>query len=154
METGSIGFALLLTLLAGLATGIGSAIAFFAKHTDKKFLSFALGFSAGVMIYVSFMELLFTSYTEIQVLMEGRTGQFIAITAFFGGMAIAAIIDKLVPSVENPHEMRSVEMMRSHSKKAERERNLARTGIITALALAVHNFMCTYTSNGAMVPSE
>ena len=140
METGSIGFALLLTLLAGLATGIGSAIAFFAKHTDKKFLSFALGFSAGVMIYVSFMELLFTSYTEIQVLMEGRTGQFIAITAFFGGMDIAAIIDKLVPSVENPHEMRSVEMMRSHSKKAERERNLARTGIITALALAVHNF--------------
>lgn len=140
METGRIGFALLLTLLAGLATGIGSAIAFFAKRTDRKFLSFALGFSAGVMIYVSFMELLFTAYTEIQVLVEGRTGQFIAIAAFFGGMAIAAIIDKLVPSVENPHEARSVEMMRSHSKKAEKERQLARTGIITALALAIHNF--------------
>lgn len=140
MELGSVGFALMLTLFAGLATGIGSAIAFFAKRTDKKFLSFALGFSAGVMVYVSFMELLFSARTQIQVLVEGRVGDFITAGAFFGGMAIAAIIDKMVPSVENPHEVRSVEQMRSHSQKAEKERKLARTGIITALALAIHNF--------------
>ncbi len=140
MEDGSVGFAFLLTLFAGLATGIGSAIAFFAKHTDKKFLSFALGFSAGVMIYVSFMELLFNARTEIQTLVDGKAGDFITAGAFFGGMAIAAIIDKLVPSIENPHEVRTVEQMRSHSRKAEQERKLARTGIITALALAIHNF--------------
>jgi ZIP family zinc transporter len=48
-----------LTLFAGLATGIGSALAFFAKRTNTKFLSLALGFSAGVMIYVSFVEIFF-----------------------------------------------------------------------------------------------
>ena len=53
----SIAFPLLLTLLAGLATGIGSAIAFFAHRTNVRFLSFSLGLSAGVMIYVSFVEL-------------------------------------------------------------------------------------------------
>ncbi len=140
MEIGSVGFALILTLFAGLATGIGSAIAFLAKRTEKKFLSFALGFSAGVMIYVSFMELLFNAHIDIQHQVAGRGGQFIAAAAFFGGMAIAAIIDKLVPSVENPHEVRGVEQMHSHSKKAEHERKLARTGVITALALAIHNF--------------
>ena len=51
----SIAFPLLLTLLAGLATGIGSAIAFFAHRTNVRFLSFSLGLSAGVMIYVSFV---------------------------------------------------------------------------------------------------
>ena len=49
--------AMLLTLLAGLATGIGGAIAFFAKRTNTKFLSVALGFSAGVMVYISFVEI-------------------------------------------------------------------------------------------------
>ena len=50
--------AFLLTTLAGLSTGIGSCIAFVAKHTNKKFLSVSLGFSAGVMIYVSLVEIL------------------------------------------------------------------------------------------------
>ena len=59
----SIAFPLLLTLLAGLATGIGSAIAFFAHRTNVRFLSFSLGLSAGVMIYVSFVELFAESQT-------------------------------------------------------------------------------------------
>ncbi|HBK41477.1 MAG TPA: zinc transporter ZupT, partial [Porphyromonadaceae bacterium] len=50
--------AFLLTLFAGLSTGIGSLIALIAKRTNTNFLSFALGLSAGVMIYVSFMEML------------------------------------------------------------------------------------------------
>ena len=57
METNVVVFAFGLTLFAGLATGIGSAIAFFAKRTNTKFLSVALGFSAGVMIYVSLVEI-------------------------------------------------------------------------------------------------
>ena len=52
-------FAFGLTLFAGLSTGIGSTIAFFAKQTNTKFLSWSLGFSAGVMIYVSFVEIFF-----------------------------------------------------------------------------------------------
>ena len=46
-----------LTLFAGLSSGIGSALAFFSKRTNTKFLSIALGFSAGVMLYVSFVEI-------------------------------------------------------------------------------------------------
>jgi len=58
MEINSILLAFLLTMIAGLSTGVGSLIAFFAKRTNTKFLSAALGFSAGVMIYISFMELM------------------------------------------------------------------------------------------------
>lgn len=59
--------AFLLTLFAGLSTGIGSAIAFFAKRTNTLFLSLSLGFSAGMMIYVSFMEFLFSSVQTLVV---------------------------------------------------------------------------------------
>lgn len=145
-------FALLLTLLAGLATGVGSCIAFFAKHTNKKFLSFALGFSAGVMLYVSFMELMFDAKINLCEMKGNHIGQLITAAAFFGGIAIAAIIDKLVPSIENPHEMRSIEDMSTidPSIKKEvnehiaahdgREQRLKRMGVITALAIAIHNF--------------
>lgn len=145
-------FALLLTLLAGLATGVGSCIAFFAKHTNKKFLSFALGFSAGVMLYVSFMELMFDAKINLCEMKGIHIGQLITAAAFFGGIAIAAIIDKLVPSIENPHEMRSIEDMSTidPSIKKEvnehiaahdgREQRLKRMGVITALAIAIHNF--------------
>ena len=57
--------AFLLTTLAGLSTGIGSCIAFVAKHTNKKFLSVSLGFSAGVMIYVSLVEILAKAKTSL-----------------------------------------------------------------------------------------
>ena len=57
MSSSTVLFAFGLTLFAGLATGIGSALAFFAKRTNTRFLSGALGFSAGVMIYVSLIEL-------------------------------------------------------------------------------------------------
>jgi ZIP family zinc transporter len=59
MDTNTVLFAFGLTLFAGLATGIGSALAFFARTTNTKFLSVALGFSAGVMLYVSFVEIFF-----------------------------------------------------------------------------------------------
>ncbi|HNV52799.1 MAG TPA: zinc transporter ZupT, partial [Tenuifilaceae bacterium] len=62
-----------LTLFAGLSTGIGSAIAFFTKHTNTKFLSVALGFSAGVMIYVSFVEI-FQKAKESLIIPLGKMG--------------------------------------------------------------------------------
>lgn len=129
--------ALLLSLFAGAATGIGSAIAFFAKKTNTKFLSFALGLSAGVMIYVSFMELLFQARTELAAIEGVRMGNTITVVSFFVGMGMAALIDKLVPSFENPHEPRSVEEM---SQPVDKSRKLARMGIITALAVGIHNF--------------
>lgn len=133
MET--VLFAFLLTLLAGLSTGIGSALAFFTKHTNRKFLSSALGFSAGVMIYVSFVDLLPLGLDSI----VSPYSQWIGVGSFFGGILVAALIDALVPSFENPHEVRSIEDI-SDSKQAKQFRKLHRVGIFTAIALAIHNF--------------
>ena len=91
-----------LTMLAGLSTGIGSCIAFVARHTNKRFLSVSLGFSAGVMIYVSFIEI-FSQAQQALVSQLGQTvGSWATAAAFFGGMLAIAVIDRLIPSQENP----------------------------------------------------
>ena len=82
MYTQTVLFAFLLTLMAGLSTGIGSAMAFFTKRTNTRFLSIALGFSAGVMIYVSFTEIMGKA-TEALVSHCGETtGTWTSVGAF------------------------------------------------------------------------
>ena len=133
--------AFLLTLFAGLSTGIGSAIAFFAKRTNTSFLSLSLGFSAGVMIYVSFMEL-FSSSVQTLIGVYGKTdGTHYATLSFFGGIALILLIDKLIPLYKNPHEMHWVEEMNQEDKPHPTIKpKLLRVGLVTALILAVHNF--------------
>lgn len=136
---------LLLSTLAGLATGIGSVLAFFSKRSDKRFLAVSLGFSGGVMVYISLVELLASAHHELGNLYGSRLGSFWATYAFFGGMGIAALIDKLIPTNENPHEFQKIEEMDG----PEHRDRLARSGILFALALAIHNFpegMATFTS--------
>ncbi len=137
-EFNNILFAFLLTLFAGLATGIGSALAFFTKTTNTKFLSVALGFSAGVMIYVSMVEifnkakiLLIENHSEV-------TGTWITVVSFFAGIAFIGVIDRLIPSAENPHEIKRVEEIKGH--KEAKNKKLYRMGLFTALAIAIHNF--------------
>lgn len=132
----SILLAFALTLIAGLSTGIGSAIAFLTKRTNKKFLSLSLGFSAGVMIYVSFVELFPTAKDSIGEVHGEKVADLITAIAFFCGMGLIAIIDKLIPSYENPHEVKSIESMdhQPHDQK------LMRMGIFSALAIGIHNF--------------
>jgi ZIP family zinc transporter len=129
-------FALSLTVMAGLATGIGSAIAIFAKRTNTRFLAVSLGFSAGVMIYVSFVEILKKAQLSLVDEFGLRVGSWLAILAFFGGIAFIALVDQLVPSAENPHEMRGPEDMEDRSKAAP----LHRMGVFMALAIGIHNF--------------
>lgn len=136
---------LLLTLGAGLATGIGSAIAFFARHTNKRLLAFSLGLSGGVMIYVSFVELLGQADTTLGEAWGERMGSAISVAAFFGGILLIGIIDRLVPSFENPHEARQVEDMDKHPQNP----HLMRMGVMTALAITIHNFpegIATFTT--------
>lgn len=128
-----------LTLFAGLATGIGSALAFFAKRTNTRFLSLALGFSAGVMLYVSFIEIFFKAKDALVAALGKITGTWITVASFFCGILLIGIIDKLVPSFENPHEIRNVEEMKKH-RADDREQKLLRMGMFTALAIAIHNF--------------
>ncbi len=129
-------FAFLLTLFAGLATGIGSLIAFFAKTTNTKFLSVSLGFSAGVMIYVSMVEIFFKAQSALIAEHGERWGSWLTVIAFFGGMLLIAIIDKLIPKAENPHELKTMEDIES----APAKENLMRMGVFTAIAIAIHNF--------------
>lgn len=137
-------FAFGLTLFAGLSTGIGSAIAFYAKKTNKKFLSGALGFSAGVMIYVSMVEIFVKARDSLSLALGPKQGYLVTTLAFFGGIAVIAIIDKFVPSFENPHELRDVDDMEDMTEKNE----LLRMGMFSALAIAIHNFpegLATFT---------
>lgn len=141
-----VALAFLLTLIAGLSTGIGSCIAFFAKKTNTKFLSVSLGFSAGVMIYVSMIELFTSGQASLSAAYGEKTGLLCTIIAFFGGMLLIGIIDFLIPSAENPHETKSVEEMNSTPAK----NGLMRTGLFTALAIAIHNFpegLATFVSS-------
>jgi len=132
----SVSTAFLLTALAGLSTGIGSALAVFTRKTSKVFLSFALGFSAGVMIYVSFAELLVEAVRLIGQARGATCGEWMGAGAFFGGFAAALIIDWMVPSYENPHEVRTIESM----EKPDARPRLMRLGVFTALAIGIHNF--------------
>ena len=126
--------AFLLTLFAGLSTGIGSLIALIAKRTNTNFLSFALGLSAGVMIYVSFMEMLPNALEMLSEPFGEKTANLYMLLALFGGIAFIALIDFLVPESSNPHEMHGVEEMRKNKLR------LKQTGIITALTIGIHNF--------------
>lgn len=138
-------FAFLLTLFAGLATGVGSAIAFFAKRTNTKFLTVSLGFSAGVMIYVAFVEIFIKGREVLTEAMGMRQGWWMAVIAFFAGILLIAVIDKLIPSQENPHELRKIE----GGEQEARDGRLLRMGAMTALAIGIHNFpegLATFTA--------
>jgi ZIP family zinc transporter len=142
-------FAFGLTLFAGLSTGIGSVLAFFTKTTNTKFLSLALGFSAGVMIYVSMIEIFFKAKDSLVAELGLRMGSWVTVASFFGGMFFIALIDKLIPSVENPHEIRMVEEMDEAAKKVHKNKKLMKMGMFTALAIAIHNFpegLATFTA--------
>lgn len=132
--------AFLMTLLAGLATGIGSCIAFFAKKTNTKFLAISLGFSAGVMIYVSMIEIFPQAQESLTKALGVKAGSWVTAVAFFGGMAVIALIDKLIPSSENPHEVKRVEATQGTNVEANKNSKLLRTGVLTALAIGIHNF--------------
>ena len=147
MEFSTIIFAFSLTLFAGLSTGIGSALSLLTKRTSTKFLSIAMGFSAGVMIYVSFVEILVKAKDALTSALGVKGGSWAAVGGFFFGILIIAIIDKLIPSTENPHEIHTVEEMDGNSEA--HKSSLMRMGLFTALAIGIHNFpegLATFTA--------
>lgn len=155
-------FAFGLTLFAGLATALGSALALFAKRTNTRMLSVALGFSAGVMIYVSLVEILQKSQEALSLSLGESAGAWAALGCFLGGIVLIAVIDKLVPSFENPHTVHRVEEMAEAEEYREVacdgrdgtaavalmpavmtekvDPRLLRMGLLSALAIGIHNF--------------
>ena len=134
---GNVLIAFALTTLAGLSTGIGSALAFFAKKTNTKFLSVSLGFSAGVMIYVSMIEIFFKAQDALVLAIGEKPGAIATVCAFFGGALLIALIDKIIPQHTNPHE---IQKPQADIQDPKNEAKLMRTGVFTALAIAIHNF--------------
>ena len=159
----NVWIALGLTTFAGMATGIGSAIAFFAKRTNYRFLSIATGFSAGVMLYVSFVEIFVKGSAALGEEYGDFTGYALNTVAFFGGMALIFVIDTLIPAGENPHVTHAEaetaplhdeaaplpegcvlagivdEEPGLHDHSADHHK-LMRMGLFTALAIGIHNF--------------
>ena len=134
-----------LSLFAGLSTGLGSIIALFAKRADKAWLSVSMGFSAGVMIYVSFVDIFPKSQEYLIKELGEQTGTWTTVLAFFGGMVLIALIDKLIPHYENPHEFAESDTTDEldHQKSVtgkSKEAALYKTGVLTALAIGIHNF--------------
>ncbi len=152
MDFNTVAIAFGLTLFAGLSTGIGSALAFFAKRTNTRFLAVSLGFSAGVMIYVSFVEIFVKAKDSLISDLGEVTGTWATVGAFFGGMLVIALIDKLIPSYENPHEVKLIENMtdeKAEKNTDDKGKKLYRMGVFAAIAIAIHNFpegLATFTA--------
>ncbi len=135
LEWSVIWIALGLTLVASLSTGIGAALSLLMRRDDTRVLAGALGLSAGVMIYVSFMELMPEAVALLERSMDHREATARMLAAFFGGIGLMALIDALVPEDENPHEAHTLdELDRPDSH------HLKRTGLMLCLAIGIHNF--------------
>lgn len=156
MDSSRFLFAFTLTLFAGLATGIGGLIAFFAKRTKTTFLAFSLGFSAGVMIFISFTEMLPQAGELMKLSYPSVTAAWLTFISFIGGIGLSAMIDKILPSEGNPHELKRVEQMNlevsgpgmtggkgrryNRGRHEIKDLKLMRVGIFTAVAIGIHNF--------------
>lgn len=130
-----------ITLLAGLSTGLGSILTLFVKRINHKFLSGTLGFSAGVMLYVSTIEM-FPEASKILIHIYGFTkGYGFTMIAFFGGIALIAIIDRLIPRDSIPDEFRNnIIVKKAKNTVKVKDFNMLRTGLFAALVVALHNF--------------
>ena len=129
--------AFLLTFFAGLCTGVGSLIAFFAKKTNKKFLSVSLGFSAGVMVYVSLVEIFQKAKRALVAELGELNGSWATVAAFFGGILFIALINRLLPEEQANEEAKEI---LSDAEEKDNAKRLLRMGVFTALAIAIHNF--------------
>lgn len=120
-----------LTTLVGLSMGLGSLLSFIVDETNKRFLALSLSFSAGIMIYVSFMDIL----PEGMELIETYTGShssIIALTGFFGGMLITALMEKMVHKFGGH--------IHGHGDhKDHDDAHLSKLGLMSAVAIAIHN---------------
>jgi zinc transporter, ZIP family len=166
LPTDPVWIAFSLTLFAGMATGLGSAIAFFARRTDYRFLGVAMGFSAGVMLYVSFMEILVKAESATSETYGPAIGPWVTLASFLAGIGLIALVDALVPKGRNPHEPRAepelqqlnpgrahdhpevepgtlqgpLRVGRGGGRSPAHDPHLMRTGLFAALAIGIHNF--------------
>lgn len=143
MSAESMLFAFSLTLLAGISTAFGAFLAFFKTKDETRILSFGLGFSGGVMVYLSFVEILPKSI-DFFSRTNPASAESLGVLCFFVGMILAFGIDILIPKDVNPHELKNQNEVYCEldSRKSHISRNhtIKRTAIFTAIAITIHNF--------------
>ncbi|MDY3119021.1 MAG: zinc transporter ZupT [Peptoniphilus sp.] len=132
----SVAVAFFSSALAGLATMFGAVIVFLSKSDNKKFLSSALGFSAGVMIFISFMEMLPMARENFLKTMSDTSAQWMVLASFFGSMAVFGLISHVIPEADEPHEIKT----EREWKEKSRELSLEKVGLKSAMAIGIHNF--------------
>jgi ZIP family zinc transporter len=134
-------FAFLLTAAAGLSTGVGSAIGLLSRGYQPRLLNLALSFSAGVMLFVSLVEIFPKARVAMASALGVRLGYGAALLAFFAGIAVIAVVDWLLPN----HPLQIPQSapaggVRAAAGQRPTDAGLLRTGLFTALAIAIHNF--------------
>jgi zinc transporter, ZIP family len=118
---------------------------FFAKRTNMRILAWSLAFSAGVMICLSFVEVLPKSSLSLVRYFSQTAANWLTTLGFFSGIILMAIVDALVPKAENPHELRAdadIQRLKSKSEvpPAGDHQGLRRMGLFTAITITLHNF--------------
>ncbi|WP_165164965.1 zinc transporter ZupT [Corynebacterium qintianiae] len=129
----AVAVAFSIALLAGVSTGLGGLLVALKSKPTNRFLAGSLGFSAGVMVYISLVELLPGGIDDLAEVYGGRASLY-GVLAFFAGVLLIAVIDRLVPEAINPHEF-------PDERSRDRARStMMRAGLLTGVAIAIHNF--------------
>lgn len=129
-------FALSLTFLAGIATAIGAVLATLKRFTSRAAMAVSLGFSAGAILYVSLTDIVGKSLDSFTALYDSpNAGYGMMALAFFAGVFLMVLVDKLIPGEINPDDQEGVQ-----DSNAALKRKLMRGGLFIGLALCLHNF--------------
>lgn len=134
-----MGQALLVSLLAGLATSVGGMLAMDRRTLEREYLAVALAFAAGAMLLVSFMEILPLGFAAMTEQWPHRTALALTYLSFFGGIALVLLIDRVLPASLNPSEIEGREAAMTPGD-AHRNVRLLRSGLLVGLVLGLHNF--------------
>ena len=135
---GEYSLPLLLTTIGGLATGLGSLASLFFRDIERSKLSIAMGFASGVMIYISFAELLEESIEAVGFLQANL--------AFFGGILFMMLVDFLIPhtylaeQILHSPETAGEVLSEEEKKKKDEDKEVLSAGLMTAIGIALHNF--------------
>ena len=142
--------ALILTFLAGLTTGIGGLIGLSSRRFSTEFITMALGFSAGAMVYVSLVEILPKARLALQPLLGAQLGYGCTVLAFFAGILLMALVDGLLPThpaiesiqdlAASPAQAADKLADRRPDQQSPQRSKLLRMGVFSAVALFIHNF--------------
>lgn len=111
---------LLLSLVAGLATGIGGLIVVFLGRISDRFIAASMGFASGVMLLVSFLNLFvealdLTSYLNVSL-------------AFVVGSLLMIVFDSVLPHLELGKKEDGVVKSK-----------LLKSGVLILIGITLHN---------------